>query len=311
MNEKAKRFLGVIVCIMFTLFLIHRAEEFLRPDYSGDCVNAQVAFDQQPLNSLDVIVFGSSHAWKGFDCEVARNEFNLSLYNYGSNWQHGNTTALYFYDSLRTQSPKVVVIECYLIGWPLVDSDINGEIYYTRKIHNLPEKKTYLGQCFGKDYKKYLSYYMPLLFLHSNWSSIDKNNFLDSVTVEDLSLRHGYLPSDKVTPVQIEDWRKFEQKELNEAAIYVLDGIVERCRQEKIDIIFYTAPYQGDNFNHHDALAEYAENNGCVYIDMFECYDEIGFDSATDFQDGGHLNNNGSEKVARYISQYIVDNYGL
>lgn len=66
-----KKIISTICCIILTGILIHKSGELLSPDFSGDCVNAQKAFDNLPANSAEVIVYGSSHAWKGFSAPEA------------------------------------------------------------------------------------------------------------------------------------------------------------------------------------------------------------------------------------------------
>ena len=58
-------------------------------------------------------------------------------------------------------------------------------------------------------------------------------------------------------------------------------------------------------------MEQYAESHGCTYIDFFNLFDEAGFDSTTDFYDEGHLNLNGSMKLANYLGKFISENYNL
>ena len=46
---------------------------------------------------------------------------------------------------------------------------------------------------------------------------------------------------------------------------------------------------------------KYAQENGCVYFNLFEYMDELGIDCETDFGDEGHLNNSGAVKVADFL----------
>ncbi len=304
-----RKFISVICCIILTSILIYQSGELLSPDFSGDCINAQKAFDKLPSGSAEVIVYGSSHAWQGFSISEAYNKYGLAVYNYGSNWQHINTTALYFYDSLRTQSPKVAVIECFLAGEALYDTDLNGEILYTRNITFLSEKTNYLKQCFGNKPERYLSYYMPLYTFHDNWANLTKYKFVNPTTVVSIYSQLGYLPSDDITEVDI-NYSEFDQFPLSDKAKETLDGIVDRCKKEGIEIVFYTAPYKGE-YVYCEAMKEYAKENDCAWINLFEKSDEAGIDYKTDFQDIGHLNDSGARKVADYISKFLVENYNL
>lgn len=193
----------------------------------------------------------------------------MAIYNYGSNWQHINTTALYFYDSLITQSPKVILIECFLAGEVLYDTDLNGEILYTRNIDFSRKKLDYLKQCFANKYKRYLSYYIPLYMFHDNWADLNKWKFTNPTIPDSIYGQLGYLPSNNITEVVVGDYRQFYQIALSDMAKETLDGIVNRCKKEGIKIVFYTVPYQGE-YMYYDAMQEYADENGCEWINLFE-----------------------------------------
>ena len=57
------------------------------------------AFHSLEDNSLDVIVYGSSHAWRGCDTRVMKDKYSIAAYNYGCNWQKMNTIELFLKDS--------------------------------------------------------------------------------------------------------------------------------------------------------------------------------------------------------------------
>ena len=78
-------------------------------------------------------------------------KYGIGAYNYGCNWQYLNTTLLFLLDSLRTQTPKVVCIDTYCVGVIELDTDMDGQIYYTRAIKDFEGKREYLKQCFGTD----------------------------------------------------------------------------------------------------------------------------------------------------------------
>ena len=117
----------------------------------------------------------------------------------------------------------------------------------------------------------------------------------------------GFRSNGYVTEVEIPDWSTFEQLELPYKSRMVLDGIVQTCQDNDIELIFYTAPYAGE-FNYSKAMEQYASEQGCIYIDFFKILEEVGIDGKKDFQDEGHLNTNGANKLADYLGNYIVSN---
>lgn len=305
-----KKLISTICCVLLILLGIQGLGHLVRPTDTDDEIKAIEAFHSLPENTVEVIAYGSSHAWKGLDPMEMYQEYGIGAYNYGCNWQRINTTSLFIKDSLRTQSPKILLIETYKVGEVLRDSDIIGEIFYTREIPESEAKDEYLEQCFEGDLGRYLSYYVPLFAFHENWSSLKTESFMKNCADEDYLKTMGFDESEEVTPVQLEDPETFEQHGISDRAISVLNDIVTECKERAIEIIFYTVPYEG-TYGFSDEMKEYAEKTGYRYLNLFEKTEEIGLDCNTDFQDKGHLNSSGAEKVANYLGKYIVENYDV
>lgn len=306
--QTVKRIIGCVVTLALIIACVHYLGKLVRPTDTDITISAIETFHDLPENSIEVIGYGSSHMWRGLDVMEMYEKYGIGAYNYGCNWQHFNTTSLFIKDSLRTQSPKVILIETFYVDNILLNTDINGEIYYTRAISDFEGKREYLKQCFYDNLEGYLSYYMPLCAFHDNWVNIEEASFADFSNDQVFLKTMGYMSSDTIYPVTIGEPSTFNQRELNKYALEILDDIVQTCREKNIEIIFFTVPWQGE-YEHGDAMKKYAEEHGCEYFNMFELVDEVGLDGDTDFSDAGHLNDNGAAKVADYLGKYIVDNY--
>ncbi len=305
-----KKVIAAFCCVLLIAVGIQGLGHLVRPTDTDDEIKAIKTFHALPENTVEVIAYGSSHAWKGLDSMEMYREYGLAAYNYGCNWQHINTTSLFIHDSLRTQSPKVILIETFRVATLLEDTDIVGEVFYTREISDSDEKRTYLEQCFEGKIGRYLSYYVPLFAFHENWSDLTDKSFMKNCAEENYLHTMGFDESDEVEPVQLENPEAFEQKGISSEARNTLDDIVKICQQKEIEIIFYTAPYEG-SYKYAEEMKAYAEENDCVYINFFEKIEEIGIDCNTDFQDKGHLNTRGAKKIANYLGKYIVENYDV
>lgn len=311
--NKLKSAIGVLVVLAMVFGLVRCSEKLLEPGNTRECVAAVEAFHQLPENSIDVMIYGSSHAWRGVDSVEMYDKHGIGAYNYGANWQRLSTEALFFYDSLRTQSPKVAMIETFRLHDLVKDQNMDGEVYYTRKISDFPFKRQYLRTAFGDRLDRYVAYYFPISQLHSNWTSISHGSFINPYTPEDFIGTMGYfhMPSaDMVTPVELYDPMEATQLELREDVIEILDGIVATCKEQGIELVFFNIPWRGGN-QQRDAITRYAEENGCVYLDLFLHVDEMGFDPETDFMDIEHLNHSGALKVADYLGAYLREHYDL
>ena len=305
-----KKLIATICCLLLIAAGIQGLGHLVRPTDTDDEIKAIKTFHDLPENTVEVIAYGSSHAWKGLETMEMYREYGIGAYNYGGNWQHINTTSLFVHDSLRTQSPKVVLIETFRVGTLLEDTDIVGEVFYTKEIPDSEIKREYLDQCFDGKISRYLSYYVPLFAFHENWSDLTEESFVKNCADEEYSYTMGFDESDEVVPVQLENPETFEQKGISSEARNTLDDIVKICRQKGIEIIFYTVPYEG-SYKYAEEMKAYAEENDCIYIDFFEKVEEIGLNCDTDFQDKGHLNTSGARKIANYLGRFISENYDI
>lgn len=305
-----KKVIYVVSCILLIIFLIHGAGHLVRPVDTDIALNAIQTFYDLPEDSVEVMVYGSSVAWRGIDIIEMYEKYGIGAYNFACNWQHINTTSIFLSESLKKQSPKVILIETYNINSILENTDINGEIYYTRGLKPSEEKTAYLRRCFAEDKSRWLSYYMPLYAFHDNWGNITAQSFRKDSSGVDLKKTMGYVQTDGVTSVTLGEPSAFPKAELSASAKLILDGIVKQCKENGIQIIFLTIPMQ-EGFAYGDAMEKYAKENGCAYLNLYEDMEEVGIDGSTDFFDVGHLNSKGAKKVAAYVGEYLTENYQL
>lgn len=87
-----------------------------------------------------------------------------------------------------------------------------------------------------------------------------------------------------------------------------LRKIIEYTRKKGTDLIFIVAPYiiTEEDKQTYDQIAEIADQEGITFIDYNECYEEIGLDFATDFNDDSHLNYRGSCKFTDYFGNLLI-----
>lgn len=299
------RIAGCVFTAVLSILGVLLMGRLLNPESTSESMNSIKAFHSMEENSIDVMFFGSSHAWKGIDTRVLRDEYNISSFNYGGNWQRINTTLLFIRDAYRTQTPKVIFVDTYVANEKLQNCNMDGQIYYTRAISDFYGKREFLNDCFGKDWKKYGTYYFPLVMFHDNWAVLNKDSLIPYRSKAGYIESLGYDPSNEIVSIDLSDSGAADvQKDFDAEAIAELDKIVDICNKNGTKLIFYTCPYVG-RYEYADAMQKYAEENGCTYVNLFEYVDEIGIDGATDFRDSQHLNDSGAAKVTRFL----VDNY--
>lgn len=310
MQQFFRRYVGCIVVLGMVLGGIVALGHIVRPLDTDGAYSQIESFHSLPENSLEVILYGSSHTYRGVSAMELYESYGIGAYNYGWNWQKINTITLFLKDSLLTQKPKVVLVDTYTCNEVLKDVDIGPEIYYSRYIHDKTAQREYMEQCFGKDINRYLSYYVPLIPFHDNWNSITRSSFLPLRSNTAHLSTMGFSATDQVEACTIPDPAKFSQKELSSDAIAELDKIVTICRERDIEPVFFTVPHAHE-YPYGKAMEEFCRSRGCVYLNLFDYLDDMGFDETTDFSDYSHLNTSGATKVAAFLGDFLVNNYTL
>lgn len=264
------------------------------------------SFHDMPENNFDVIGYGSSHVFAAMNPRLMRDEYGISAYNYGAEWQNMDTTELFIRDSLLTQSPKLAIIEAYYaFNFPDVQY-LDAEMLYTKAIN--ADKRDYLYSRFGMDLTGYASYYLPILAYHDLWSGISRDSFSYVSRYDEFTESLGQIVVENVEPITVPSYAELPQDGMTEEAAERLDGMVELCEQNGMDVLFIITPMH-EAYPYTDAIGEYADSRECGYINFYKIMDDIGLDPATDYYDEAHINLNGSEKISRYLSEYILEHY--
>ena len=114
---------AVIAMVFFGMVILGK---LFRPTRTDIAFQQIEVFHSLPENSLDVIIYGSSHAWRSVMPMQMYDEYGIGAYNYGAFWQKLNTTYVFLNDSLDTQKPKVALIEVGFVNKQVENEDLIG-----------------------------------------------------------------------------------------------------------------------------------------------------------------------------------------
>lgn len=283
----------------------------------------EVFYKYEP-NTMDVIAYGSCHSFYTLNTAPLWNDYGMAVYNMADPGQPLGSMYYYFHESLKTQKPKVAMIELF----PLVASGIDhawiegGNFYantlgmkYTSDVFvkNI-DYLLYLTGTTGDEkymYRKYALLKFPII--HSRYNELKEADF------------RGYDPDQGRF---ISDWSVWKYdtpdiskmtgtSELSEEHLYWLDQIVKLAKKNDVQIVFWVAPYvtAKEDMMQFNAVKEYANRHNVHFINLNEKYDELEFDFSQDMQDdehqGSHMNAYGAAKVTDYMGKYLSENFNL
>lgn len=311
MKDKLKKIVGCLVTLALIGGGLHVLNYIVRPLEADKAYDQTDTYHRLPENTVEVVVYGSSHAYRSIQPMRMYQNYGIGAYNYGMSTQRINTTTLFVKDSLLTQKPKVAIVETYYVNRARYDTDLTLDIFYTRYLNVKKATLKYLDQCFGEPLERYLSYFMPLCAFHDDWNSLTEENFKPRKNSNAYLLTMGYKPSTHIQEITLYDPPKSE-KALNDITVESLDEIVADLTDSGAEILFITTPFsKKKGYSYGDAMEQYAREHGCAYLNLFDYVDEIGLDVTTDFCDRGHLNDSGSAKVSDFLAEYILSHYQL
>lgn len=321
---KYKRFLKIFICISVCAVILVEANAITLPKDRNYMVSQ--ALKEETKNSLEVIAFGSCHTYTSFNPIQLFQEYGVPSFNYGKPSEIFPGTYLSILEALKTQTPKVILVEIWGINPynTYLETEETLNYYFTASVgaQKLSKEKIEVVQ----DYDALgIGEVFPLVRNKSriidggltkqdfvfDWSTIQEGSEMDSrINNKGFSAHMRIIEEDGDDWKQIVANRNEEKEKLNSDIKKYLDKILEVCRNKDIDVIFYRAPYasKSEEYMHNNELEDYLKKKNIPYFDLEEYID---FDYQKDFCDSYHLNASGAEKVTSFLGKYLMEHYNL
>ncbi len=272
-------------------------------------------------DSAECIFFGSSVTQRDYITPEAYHEFGIPAYSMASGTQPFWLTRYLMQEVLKTQSPKLFVIElkgtCKSVDW-------TGDVHIRRIVDNMKPSLNKLRaimairRYFPEDINGIdstgLSYLFPIIKYHSQWSPNQRMK-----EFEDLDYYTGYSPVTKWT-FNVKRFKKYKYNEhslqIDGAMEGVLNDLLDYCDTLKdTKVIFVMPPYQASEdgmgkMNYSKQIVE-ARGYECLNLLPEEKRQEIGLSGRTCYYDKEHLNYYGAQIYTKYFFAYLKEHYGL
>lgn len=267
-------------------------------------------------NTCDVVFYGSSHCFCSINNALLWDDYGMSTFSLAENGQNLGNTYYYMVESLKTQKPKVLCVECVFVTYR-DDGVGNGNLY--RNTLNMKYSTNYFwnaayaAQIAGVDtYGKY-ELFLKWPLIHSRYKELTKADFYD-MTFE----KGRYAVSSTWTSEPHETPKACKSSvvgELRKEDVEYLDKMVELADEYNSVLIFWIAPFVLDeeDMGRFNALKEYAQDRNVDFINFNEIYQYVSFDYGKDMRSekgaGSHVNNAGARKITEFFGKYLHDNF--
>ena len=310
-----------IVCAVLILALL---QALLVPKYmESSREGALIAEYYDYAGNNDVIFIGDCEVYENFSPITLWNEYGITSCIRGSAQQLIWQSYYLMEETFRYETPKVMVFNVLAMKYDTPEStgsQTQREAYNRMTLDGMrwsDLKWKAIQASLTKEEREWdgaASYVFPLLRYHERWSELTAEDFRYWLTREPVS-DNGYLMQTGVKPLtdaHVEPPRA--DYSFGQTSWDYLDKMVDLCRSHGTQLVLIKAPtlYPVWWWEWDQQIAQYAEENGLLYLNMLEYQEEIGIDWSTDTYDTGlHLNVWGAEKAASWFGRILSGECGV
>lgn len=267
-------------------------------------------------DSLDMVYVGGSAAYCYWIPLQAWNDFGFTSYDLGSTSIQAENILYLVKHALKYQKPELFVIgvrsfasysgEGYAAGLRYTSDSLNLGIDRLRLINTYYKRRNV-----NEDID---TMYVDIIKHHIKYEALSSP---DAWKLMDNSGEHpdkGYKLLDTYYYLEEpEHFSKENKRELQAEAADTLYELLDFCRDEELNVLFVVSPYvvtrEEDEIYH--TMSDIITSYGFGFLDMNQCYEEMGLDFSEDFADRGHVNILGAEKYTRFLGNYLMENYAI
>ena len=278
-----------------------------------DGVITMQSYYAQPENSCDALFLGSSHSGMNLDMAVLWEEYGISAFCLWGAIQPLWNSYHFLVEALKTQTPKVVLLDVFVATHDYEYSDSVRQQDNTvgmRMSKNRLEaikvtapKEEWINLIF--EYPLYHTRISELTlddFQHFPWSKGLEND-------KGSSLLYGFFEKDKIAPSPVDIT---EVKPITEKSERYLRKIIELSQQKNIPLVLLKTPSVGrtveqPKYNHIQSIAQ---EYGVPFLNMNLMDEQTGIE-LHDYWNDGHMNGFGSRKVTTVLGNYLKERYDL
>ena len=268
-----------------------------------------------PRDTVDVLIVGSSHAYKHIDPSILFEEDGISAYVLGSAAQPIWNTYYYIVEALKTQSPKLVIVECYKTTVP---SDYSDDPTTVKAVSNMKLSWNRMEAIWNSvgDRSKLIDYFLEFPWFHSRYRELGSGDFvLDYGSTDGNKYYLGYNPQNKSIKTELPEWGKVtDRKKLTEKNELYLNKIISLSKEKGFELLFIITPFSdttADRQLTYNALQDFADEKGVLFLNCNLLIEDIGLEPKVDFSSSRHLSIIGAEKTTRFLAQYIRQHFDL
>lgn len=306
MKKIIKLFVFCILSVMFCC-IIHNVFMFK----SRDGIYNLDAFYKQEENSIDLLIVGSSHTTVDIDSGLLWDESGISSYTLWGSGQPIWNSYFYMKEALKTQTPKLIILEGYTLS---IEYDYGDSSSIIKNTYGLKWSNNRIEAIKASvPEEKYIDYLISVGQYHNRYSEISNEDFekrndfpyFDEYKGTELSFANDL--SNQKPDIDSFVYQQTNAK-MTEKTEYYYRKCIELAQENNIPILVTISPFPVDNKQYSIFLQakQIAQQYNVEFINGNDFYEEMKLDFSSDFADKDHLNYKGNSKWTRYLNNFLI-----
>lgn len=281
---------------------------------SEDGIKQMQSYYLQKDNTVDVILLGSSHIYCDVNTGILWDEYGISAFDLGGAEQPYWNSYYFLKEALKTQKPKVVVMDVTIPGIRSVD--YQPEFWTVTNLYGMKWNLNRLEATKVSTVEsKFDAILNPMNIMHTRYDELTKDDFADenrSINYKGFDFRENTDVHETIDMSSVTETMPMKEKE---EKYYRM--IIDYAKEQNIPLLLISVPFPVYHYEDAQKIYNYefqiAAEENVPYIDFNKdnYYEKIGLDFETDLADEFHLNVPGHEKFTKYLGEYLKTTYQL
>ena len=278
----------------------------------SDGITDVIEFYAQKNNTIDVLVVGSSHAGMNLDSAAFWDKEGISAYVMWGSVQPFWNSYYFIKEALKTQKPKVIVLEVDAATYDFEYSDSSRQITNTAGLKLSLNKISSVMA--STEPSKWIGLLLGYPYYHDRYSEITKNDFNYFPWSKGLenkkgtSVRFGTYAYGPEYCGDITECMPIYEKEEQ-----YLRKIIEYCQDIGQPLVLISTPVltRRNNQPYYNTVKNIADEYKVEYYNFNLMDEETGFNGTHYWQDANHLNTEGARTITSWLARKLKEEYDL
>lgn len=303
--------LGIfMIALLFILKQVYSALSF---KYGDGILGIKRLYAMED-NSIDVLVLGSSHAFEDINTGVLYDSYGIAAYVLAGSVQPYWNSYYYLTEALKTQKPKLVILEAYA---STIDFEYSDHSRIIKNNLGIKSPRTlYEALKISSPTDTFEDYCLNYRLWHSRYSELGESDFKSYYQTPLYQYYMGFGINFDTTRLEVPTAADISDTlALSEKTEKYYRNIIELCISQDLPLLIVVSPYsvtekEQKQFNQAELIAEEYGIN-FINFNSTDYYNLMGLDFDADFADRDHLNHIGNVKYTHLLATEIQQNYVL